>query len=130
MSVAADASNHAIVALSWAPTSTTWLYGLNAIRTLRCEVSGGQLQQLGVMITGEHTRIQPSVTYDPAHTQLILAWREQNFATTLATMRAAPGAGSWSGKVFLLGSSSHVAPAAAAVPEYGEAVLWCAFEGP
>jgi hypothetical protein len=130
VSIAADASNHVTVALAWAPTSTTWLYGLNAIRSLRCEVAGGQLQQLGVMLSGERTRIQPSVTYDPAHGQFILAWREQNFATTLATARAAPGAASWSGKVSLLGSGSHVAPAAAALPEYDEAVLWYAFEGP
>jgi hypothetical protein len=82
------------------------------------------------MITGERTRIQPTLTFDSAHGEFILAWREQNFATTLATMRAAPGAGSWSGKVFLLGSGSHVAPAATALSEYGEAVLWYAFEGP
>jgi Matrixin len=130
VSVAADASNHVLVALAWAPTSATWLYGLNAIRTLRCEVAAGQLQQLGVMITSEHTRIQPGLTYDPANGQFILAWREQNFATTLATMRASPGAATWSGKVSLLSLGSHVAPAAGALTEYGEAVLWYAFEGP
>jgi hypothetical protein len=45
-------------------------------------------------------------------------------------MMLLPGATSWSGKVMLLGSSSHVAPALGSAPEYNEAVLWYAFEGP
>lgn len=126
VSVAA-AGNSVLVAFAWSSNYTT--YGMNEIRTLRCAVVGGSLQHQSTHWSTDRTRIQPALAHEPASGQFVMAWREQNFATTLATARMPAGGGSWSGKVDLLSYPSHVAPALASAPEYGEVVLWYAFEG-
>ena len=62
--------------------------------------------------------------------RFVMAWREQNFATTLATVGLAPGSSSWTGKTTLLGSASNVAPGLGSIAEHGETTMWYAFEGP
>ena len=100
------------------------------IRTLRCAVAGGALQHLNTYWSTDRTRIQPALTHESSSGQFVMAWREQNFATTLATARLSPSGGGWTGKVNLLSVPSHVAPALAAAREYGELALWYAYEGP
>jgi len=127
VSVAASASNAIVVAFAFAGQQVA---GMNNIHTLRCQVNAGQLQVISYIGTLERTRIQPALVYDVNRGNFIMAWREQNYNTTLATMRAAWGTLAWSTKVNLLGTASNVAPSLAAVSEYGEHVLWYAFEGP
>jgi len=128
IAVAADDNNQVVVAFAFANHMT--FTALNDIITLRCSVTGGQLQSQSALWTPERTRIQPALVHDAGHGRFVMAWREQNAATTLATMALTPGATSWTGKVMLLGSTSHVAPALGSVPEYNEAALWYAHQGP
>jgi hypothetical protein len=124
VSAAADAANNIVVGFAWAPHST---YGMNLIRCLNCRVSGGQLQHQSTIFTSDTTRIQPALASDPNRNQFLLAWRGQNFNTTLNTARKSSSASSWSGAV-QLPYGSHTAPALAASAQYGEAVLWYAYE--
>jgi len=126
VSAAADTNNHITAAFAWAPHST---YGVNRIRSFNCQVSGGQLQQVATLYSNETTRIQPALTYDAGTNKFIMAWRGQNFNTTLNSVSKSPDATSWSGKVHLSSIRSHVAPALAYSPEYGESVMWYAYEG-
>jgi hypothetical protein len=126
VSVAASDTNDVMVAFALA--NHLGITGLNQVVTIPCTVSGGQLQAAQPIFTPERTRIQPALAFDHGHGRFVLAWREQNFATTLATMVLAPGALTWTGKVWLLDRPSHVAPAVASSPEYNEAVVWYAHE--
>ena len=128
VAVAADDANQVLVGFAFANHFT--FTSLNDIIVLRCMVSGGQLQSTAANWTSERTRIQPALARDAGHGRFVMAWREQNFATTLASMVLPDGAPGWGGKVSLLGNSSHVAPTLASVPEYNETALWYAFEGP
>jgi Matrixin len=126
VSIAADRYNNLVVGLALA--NHVGVNGLNHLVTMRCMVSDGKLVRTQTMLPAETTRIQPCLAYDPVHRQFVMAWRGQNFATTLATMVLQNGAKDWTGKVDLLGVPSHVAPAAAASEEYHESVLWYAHE--
>jgi hypothetical protein len=128
VAVAADDNNNVLVACAFANHLN--INGLNDIVTFRCQVAGGQLQPTATIWTGERTRIQPALAWDAGHNRFVMAWREQNFATTLATMSLTPGGANWTGKVMLLGSTSHVAPGLGSLPEYNEAIMWYAYEGP
>ena len=128
VALATDSANTVLVAFAWASHYST--YGLNEIRTLRCAVAGGALQHLNTYWSTDRTRIQPALAHESSSGQFVMAWREQNFATTLATARLSPSGGGWTGKVNLLSFPSHVAPALAAAREYGELALWYAYEGP
>jgi Matrixin len=116
-----------MVAFAWASNNST--YGLNEIRTLRCAVVGPDVKHQATHWSTDRTRIQPAIVHDPVSSQFVMAWREQNFATTLATARMPFAGSAWTGKVPLLQLPSHVAPALASAPEYGELVLWYAYEG-
>jgi hypothetical protein len=124
VSATADAAGNVLVGFAWAPHST---YGMNQIRCLNCHVSGGQLQHSSTIYTSEATRIQPALALDANGNQFLLAWRGQNFNTTLNAARKTAAAASWSTPVQLL-SGSHTAPALASSPEYGETALWYAYE--
>ena len=56
-----------------------------------------------------------------------MAWREQNFNTSLNTAHHPGGGGGWSPLV-RPGQSAHTAPALAASAENGELALWYGFE--
>jgi hypothetical protein len=127
VAVAASMNNEIVVAFAFASPQVA---GMNSIHTLRCQINAGQLQVISYIGTIERTRIQPALAYDVNHANFVMAWREQNFNTTLATTNAVWGTLAWSSRVDLLGTASHVAPTLASVPEYGEIVLWYAFEGP
>jgi len=102
---------------------------LNEIVTLHCNLQGGRVQVATTRMTGEYTRIQPALTYDAGRARFIMAWREQNFGTTLATMVCPAGGGPWSGKVQLLDRPSNVSASLGSLPDYSECVLWYAYEG-
>ena len=125
VSAAADHSNHVIVAFSWASHST---YGMNYIRAFECQVNGGQLQRNSIIYgMDDTTRIQPAVTYDAQANRFLLAWRGQDFNTSLNVTHKAPGTGTWTSHT-QLPFQSHVAPALAHSRQYGESVLWYASE--
>lgn len=126
VSIAADTNNNVVVAFAWAPHST---YGMNRIRSFNCEVNGGELQHKDTLYGTETTRIQPALIFDDRSNKFIMAWRGQNFNTTLLTMSKSAGDRNWSGRVHMSGNRSHVAPALAYSPEYRESVLWYAYEG-
>ena len=128
VAVAADDSNNVVIAFALANEST--IVGMNDIVTMRARVNAARnLEQTSVVWPGERTRIQPALAWDTRANRFVMAWREQNFATTLATVGLAPGSSSWTGKTMLLGSPSHVAPGLGSVAEHGETIMWYAFEG-
>jgi hypothetical protein len=124
VSAAADANNHVEVAFSWAPHTT---YGMNLIRTFVCQVTGGQLQHTSTVYGSDATRIQPSLAYSSSADKFILAWREQNYNTSLNVASRLRTAFNWSPLV-RPGPSSHVAPSVSFSPEHNETVLWYAYE--
>jgi hypothetical protein len=126
VSIAATDANIVMVAFAFA--NHTAVAGLDRIVTIPCSVAGGQLQAGQPIFTTEATRIQPALAYDRGHNRFVMAWREQNFATTLASMFLVPGTQTWGGKVWLLNRPSHVAPGIASSPEYNEAIIWYAYE--
>ena len=81
VSAATDGNNHVVISFAWAPNSGT--YGMNMIRTFNCQVTEGNLVQLSIAYTSETTRIQPALTYDSNTDKYIMAWRGQNFSTSL-----------------------------------------------
>lgn len=129
VAAAADDANNVLVAFALANNST--INGMNEIVTMRARINAaGNLESTATVWPGERTRIQPALAWDAANNRFVMAWREQNFATTLATASLAPAAGSWSGKTMLLGAPSHTAPGLGAVAEHGETTMWYAYEGP
>jgi hypothetical protein len=87
------------------------------------------LRVLQTHALAETTRIQPAVTWDGAHSRFVLASREQNFLTTIATLTKGPAAGDpWTGRVFLGDRRSHTAPALASAPGRNEARLYYGWE--
>jgi hypothetical protein len=124
VAVAADNQNHVMVAFAWAPHATR---GTNRIRTFACEVSSGHLKKVDQIRSDEVTRVQPALTFDEAANRFILAWRDQNFTTSLSTARMAPDERRWSDRV-RLDIASNTAPGLAAMPGLGETVLWYAAE--
>jgi hypothetical protein len=120
VTAAADSNNHIEVAFAWAPNS---VYGMNIIRTFICSVVGGQLQHNSIIFGNDGTRIQPALTFDSGTDKFILAWREQNFNTSVNVVSRNRTSMSWSSLV-RPGPSTQAAPALCFSPEYGEAVLW------
>ena len=127
VSAAAAPTNRIEIALASAPDTAAGLGELNAIRTLVCEVNGGNVRRLGVIDSAERTRIQPALAFEARSGRFVMAWREQNFATSINTAFHATMGGPWSPLV-RPGQSTHTAPALAASAEAQELALWYAFE--
>ena len=127
VSAAATGDNRLVVAFAWAPNSS---YGMNYIRAFNCQVAGGQLQRGSTVFPSgvEATRIQPGVAYDARANRFVIAWREQDFNTSINVATKAPAAGSWGGKT-RPGVRSHVAPGVAYSAALGQSAIWYAFEG-
>ena len=124
ISAAATPNNHIEIAFAWAPTgSSLGLYGMNRIRTFVCQVQGGQLQRVNIVYPNVHTRVQPTMAYDVPRNRMVMAWREQNFNTSVNAASRTPDSLSWSPLV-RPGPSSHTAPALAASSELAEVVMW------
>ena len=126
VTVAAAPDNRVLVAFAWADNSN---YGTNLIRVLRCSVSGGALTEQGVMYGTNRTRIQPAVAYHPQSNRFLLAFREQNYLTSLDVASAAWGDSVWSAAQQLPNSSTNVAPVIACSPVINDTCLWYAYEG-
>jgi len=124
VSVAGDFDNHVLISFAWAPHTP---HGLNRIRTFVCAVIDGHIEKIDQIQGDELTRIQPSLTYDETARKFILAWRDQNFHTSLSTARMAPDARLWADHV-RLDASSNTAPSLASMQAMGETVLWYASE--
>jgi hypothetical protein len=127
VSAAATASNRIEIALAWAPDTNAGMGAINAIRTIVCDVNAGAVRLLGVVDYAERTRIQPALAFEQRTNRFIMAWREQNFATSLNMAQHAGGGGLWSPLV-RPGQASSTAPALAASAENGEVALWYANE--
>jgi hypothetical protein len=127
VSAAATAANRIEIALAFAPDTNAGMGVINAIRTLVCDVNAGQLRRLSVINSGDRTRIQPALAFEQRSNRFIMAWREQNFATSLNISQHPGGGGGWSPLV-RPGPASNTAPALAASAENGEVALWYGHE--
>jgi hypothetical protein len=96
---------------------------MNALRTLHCTVSGGALSGSRVGYTSEASRVQPALSYDPGSGQFVLAFREQNFLTSLRVTRKDWSSSFWPAAAQLAGTTTSTAPALAAAPS-GRHVMW------
>lgn len=123
ISAAATPSNRIEIALAFAPDTDAGMGEINAIRTIVCDVNAGNLRRLSIINSPERTRIQPALAFDQRSNRFVMAWREQNFATSLNMAQHAIVGGPWSPLV-RPGQSSNTAPALAASPENAEVVLW------
>ncbi len=112
VSLAASADNRVILAFAWAPHS---VYGYNRIRAIKCQVNAGQLQSQGVVLSDWGTRIQPSVAFDGTRDRWHLAWREQDFNTSINVASKGLTDSVW-GPLVRPGVRSHVDPALAYSP--------------
>jgi hypothetical protein len=118
--VAAGPNNQVMVGFAWAPHST---YGINYLRTLHCSVSGGVLRSSSIGYTNEVTRVQPALAFDPARNRFVLAFREQNFLTSIRTTVKAWSGSSWPAATQAQGTTTATAPTVAANPT-GSLFLW------
>ena len=77
--------------------------------------------------SAERTRYQPALAYEQRSDRFLMAWREQNFNTSVNTAHHPGSGGTWSPLV-RPGQRTHTAPSLAASAKNGEVVLWYAFE--
>lgn len=125
VSVAASPDNEVVAAFAWAPHGT---YGMNRVRAFNCAVSDGSLVKENTVFSNESTRIQPALAYDRGADRFVMAWRGQDFRTTLLVASKDPGDRFWSRRVHLSDARSHVAPDLTYSAVNNELVLWYAFE--
>lgn len=128
VAAAADKDNNIIVSFAWAPNSDTFKNRINRIRTFKCKIEDGALKRKSTILSNETTRIQPALAFDSKTEKFVMAWRGQDFNTTLNIASKTISANSWSNKVHLSNKRSHVAPALAYSRENEELVMWYAFE--
>ena len=124
VSLAAAPDGRMLLAFAWAPHGT---YGLNLIRAVNLTVAGGAVTTGAMVYSSWGTRIQPALAYDPQADRWLMAWREQDFNTSINVASKAAGDGAW-GSLIRPGARSHTAPALAHSSPQGRAVLWYAFE--
>ena len=127
VSAAATATNRIEIALAFAPDTNAGMGDINAIRTLVCDVNAGNVRRLAVVNSGDRTRIQPALAFEQRTNRFVMAWREQNFATSLNIAQHPGGGGAWSPLV-RPGQASNTAPSLAGSAENGEVVLWYGYE--
>lgn len=129
--LAATSNNEVMLGFAWSGYQT---YGINTVRTFRCHVSGGQLQFLWTMWPGQQTRIQPALTYERTRAVRIgVARSELRYFARYHDRRSSRSGVEWSGveqssSAPLLQQQCRTRSRQPA--EYGESVLWCAYEGP
>ncbi|MFE6162158.1 matrixin family metalloprotease [Streptomyces sp. NPDC056486] len=122
VSLAAAPDNRIVLAFAWGGES---IAAMNLVRSLDCEVSGDRLVQRGTGFSGARTRAQPAVAYDPGHDLFHLAFREQNFLTSLRVARKEwlkPS--TWSAAQQLPNSTSSTGPALAHSRGGNNLLLW------
>ncbi|HMJ74002.1 MAG TPA: matrixin family metalloprotease [Solirubrobacterales bacterium] len=125
-SVAANPDNTVVVGFSLAPTGTT--ASMNWIQTFGCRVGAAGLERVQAESLAALTRIQPALAFDAGRNRFVLASREQNFLTTLATYWKGPAvADLWGGRV-MLAQRSNTAPALASSPVRNESRLFYGYE--
>ena len=127
VSAAANGVNRIEIGIALAPDTNAGIGDINVIRTLVCDVNAGIVRRLSVVSSADRTRIQPTLAYEQRSDRFVMAWREQNFNTSLNTAHHPGGGGGWSPLV-RPGQSAHTAPALAASAENGELALWYGFE--
>ena len=120
VAVAAGPNNEVMVGFSWAPHST---YGMNALRTLHCSVTGGNLSGSRVGYTSEASRLQPALAYDAPGRRFVMAFREQNFLTSVRVTTKRWADAIWPVATQVAGTTTATAPALASAPG-GTNVLW------
>jgi hypothetical protein len=120
VSLAAAPNNRLMAGFAWAPNST---YGINALRTLECTIGAGQLNQQLACGTNEASRVQPALSFDPVRQRFIMAFREQNFLTSIRTSVKPWGQSNWPAAAQVQGTTAATAPTLATAPN-GTTVLW------
>jgi len=127
ISVDCDGRGNCLFGFVWGGQSGTFAYGQNRVRYLRAvvDVSARQLISKRMCYPNTNSRVTPGVAYDATGDQFIAGLRNQDYRTTLGSMRATvgtcPGA-----KSNIANSDSHVAPDLAGNSRYGEMALWYA----
>lgn len=120
VSVAAGPNNQVMVGFSWAPNGT---YGINYVRTLHCTVQGGVLRNSYVGYTGETSRVPPALAFDATRNRFVMAFREQNFLTSIRTTVKAWAGGTWPAASQAQGTTANTGPAVASTPSGGQ-FIW------
>jgi matrixin len=118
--IACDDNNHVMVGFSWAPNST---YGINYVRTLHCAVAQGALNGSRVGYTSEVSRVHPALAFDSQRNRFVMAFREQNFLTSLRITIKNWADAFWPVASQVQGTTTNTAPALAASPA-AELYLW------
>jgi hypothetical protein len=121
VAAAAAPDGRVMLAISWAgPTE----YSMNLIRSFSCEAVGGRLVVRSIGYSGERTRVQPALAHHPQSDRFVLAYREQNFLTSLRVTRKAWADANWPAAAQLPSSTSNTGPALACNTALGDLNLW------
>lgn len=116
------------VAFVWAGDDGTWEYGQNRVRTLRCQVTlGGQLDKDATCLLSQSSRLAPGVAWHAGADRFVLGIREQDFNTSLDSMRSTPS-GCETSFLHIGGTTTHVAPGLGRSTIWNEVVMWFARE--
>jgi hypothetical protein len=121
VSAAAAQDNRIMLAISWAGPSET---SMNLIRTFSCSIDQGQLAVRSIGYSDDRTRIQPAVAYHPRSDRFVLAFREQNFLTSLRVTAKTWSQQTWPTAQQLPSSTSHTGPALGCGPVLQDLLLW------
>jgi hypothetical protein len=113
VAVAADDANRVMATFAWAPHS---IYGMNYIRTFHCSIAQGALANSRVGYLNEVTRVHPALAFDRQRNRFVLAYREQNFLTSLRVTSKNWGDTFWPPAVQIQATTTNTPPALASSP--------------
>lgn len=126
VTVDCDGAGNCLFGFVWGG-SMSFEYGQNRVRYMRARVdaTNRKLSSKNFCYPNESSRVAPGVAHDSTGNQFIAGVRNQNYRTTLGTMKAAVGSCPGT-KSNIQNSDSHVAPDMAGNNRYGEMTLWYA----
>jgi len=126
ISVDCDGTGQCLFGFVWGGKKSA-AYGQNRVRYVRASINAAtrQLTSKRLCYPSTGSRVAPGIAFDSAGNQFIAGVRNQNYRTTLGTMRGSvgdcPGV-----KSNIADSDSHVAPDLAGNSRFGETALWYA----
>ncbi|RJL23071.1 sialidase family protein [Bailinhaonella thermotolerans] len=121
VAAAAAPDNRVMLAIAWAAPSET---SMNLIRSFSCAIDQGSLALRSIGYSGDRTRVQPALAYHQPSDQFVLAFREQNFLTSLRITSKDWAKQDWPSGRQIPSSTTHTGPALGYGPVQRDLLLW------
>jgi len=125
VSLAASPSNQFVLAFAWGNRS---IVHRNLVRSLDLSVAGGAVSIGRAATHNGASRIQPSVVFHPGTNRFILAYREQNYLTSIRVTRRSWNSSSGWPAATQIPVTTHTAPALAVDRASGRLTVWYAVD--